>query len=339
MLNFSGWIVRPFKPGRPLSDKETRADLRAEGLPRLEPLNKGAILLSSRCLEYLDKSFLLRGWGLLIGGALTLFSATLGTLCIHGLLNSPNENTSEVLWGAAIMGLMCGLPALFAIKLIVLKDLFGYTHHPVRFNRDTRTVYAFVKRNVHIEVPFDDAFFFIHEDVVPGAGGQRTYELRMHILENGKIIHTASIGSDGGSSPGLVLAHWEMIRRFMDEGMDALPFPPLGIIASSSVSLKNAFVVPFAGFGGGVLSLLLSPLLISVSVARYIALRTSRRPTWPRAVEDACRPAAGSRVLREPRVYGGLPGGARAESGFVAYWNKAEEQARQADASLLPLFR
>lgn len=65
MSSFTGWLVSPFKLGREVSEKEARANLRSPGIPRPKPLNKGAIHLDSTCLEYLDRYFLMRGWGCL----------------------------------------------------------------------------------------------------------------------------------------------------------------------------------------------------------------------------------------------------------------------------------
>ncbi|MCF7751415.1 hypothetical protein KQ945_11690 [Bacillus subtilis subsp. subtilis] len=339
MGSFSGWLVSPYKLARELSPEECKADLRAAGIPRLDPLNKGAIHLDATCLEYLDRFFLLRGWALMGGGFLALFCVTLGTLGIYGFLQSSHGEVEPVFWGIVIMALMCGLPALVALKLFVLKDVFRYTHYPVRFNRANRTVYVFTGGpKGYVDVPFDEAFFFIHQDGGTAANTARTYDLRMHILRDGKIIHTVAIGSDGGGSPGIVLAHWEMIRRFMEEGITALPFPPLGIFASSRVSLKNALIIPFAILPG-VLSWILSPFLIVIGACRYIALATSRRPVWPSSVIAACAAPASSPVFREPVVYGDLPGGDKGEAAFTAYWKGAEAKARQQDESLSRLFR
>jgi hypothetical protein len=339
MGSFSGWLINPHKLGRELLPKERKADLRAEGLPRLDPLNKGAIHLDATRLEYLDRFFLLRGWALLGGGFLALFCVTLGALGIYGFLQSSHGEVEPVFWGIVIVALMFGLPSLVVLKLFVLKDVFRYTHYPVRFNRANRTVYVFTGgAKGYVEVPFDEAFFFIHEDGSSAANNARSYDLRMHILRDGTVIHTVAIGSDGGGSPGIVLAHWEMIRRFMDEGIAALPFPPLGIFASSRVSVKNALVVPFAALPG-VLSWILSPFLIVIGLCRYIALATSRRPIWPSSVDAACAPPSTSPVFREPAVYGGLPGGEKGEAAFMAYWGDAEAKARQHDQALSSLFR
>lgn len=339
MGSFSGWLIRPYKLGRELSAAERRADLRAEGVPRLDPLNKGAIRLDSTSLEYLDRFFLLRGWALLGGGFLAVFCVTLGALGIHGFLQSSHGEVAPVFWGIVIMALMFGLPTVGALKLFVLKDAFRFTHYPVRFNRANRRVYVFTGgARRYVEVPFDDAFFFIHEEGGGTANGLRSYELRMHILHDGKVTHTVAIGSDGGGSPGIVLAHWEMIRRFMEDGITSLPFPPLGIFASSRVSVKNALIIPFAVLPG-VLGWILSPFLILIGLCRYIALATSRRPIWPGAVETVCAPPVSSPVFREPAVYGDLPGGGQGEAAFMAYWKEAEAKARGLDAALSSLFR
>lgn len=339
MSSFTGWLVSPFKLGREVSEKEARANLRSPGIPRPKPLNKGAIHLDSTCLEYLDRYFLMRGWGVLGGGFLVVFCVVLGGAGIYGFLQSSQGQVAPVFWALVIMAVMFGVPALVALKMLVLKDAFRYTHYPVRFNRANRKVYVFTGgARKYLEVPFDDAFFFINEDGGTGANNVRIYDLRMHVIESGKIVHTVSIGSDGGSSPGVVLAHWEMIRRFMDEGMDDLPFPPLGIFASSRVSLKNAFIIPFAVFNGA-LRWILAPFLFPIGVARYMALASSKRPVWPSSVEAECAPARGSRVLREPQVYGDLPGGRSGEAAFMQYWNEAETQARAEDQGLASLFR
>ena len=338
MSSMSGWLIEPFKLNRPVSHAEMSANLRADGLPSVDPLNKGAIHLDATCLEYHDRYFLFRGWGVLGGGFFALFAMALAAAVSYGFLQSSKGQVGPVFWGIAIMVLMCGLPALYALKALFFKDAFRYTHYPIRFNRDNRMVYVFTggARQI-LKVPFDDAFFFINEDTGAGASAVRLYDLRMHVLQDEKIIHTVSIGSDSGGSAGIILAHWEMIRRFMDQGLDALPFPPLGIFASSHVSVKNSFIIPFAVFNGP-LRWILSPFLIFIGVTKYIALVTSKRPVWPKVVDAECRPASGGRVFRQPPMYGDLPDGQAGESAFMGYWKKAEARARLVDKELASMF-
>lgn len=336
--SFSGWLVKPYRLGRQLSRRELSADLRADGLPRLDPLNKAAIHLDTTRLEYLDRFFLLRGWALMGGGFFALFCVTLGSLGIYGFLQSSHGEVKPVFWAIVIMAVMFGLPALAALKFFVLKDIFRFTHYPVRFNRANRTVYVFTGgAQRHVEVPFDEAFFFIHQEGGTAANSACVYDPRMHILRDGRVVHTVAIGSDGGGSPGIVRAHWEMIRRFMDEGIESLPFPPLGVFASSRVSWKNALIIPFAVLPR-VVNWILAPVLVLIGTCRYIALASSRRPIWPRSVDAACALFVPSPVFVEPKVYGDLPGGDKGEAAFIAYWRDAEAKARQHDKALSSLF-
>jgi hypothetical protein len=123
----------------------------------------------------------------------------------------------------------------------------------------------------------------------------------------------------------------------MDEGSSALPFPPLQVLASSHVSLRNSFIVPLAVFDGALRWILL-PFLMVIGFARYLALVTSRRPVWPKSVDVACEKITSAEVFREPTVYGDIPGGKQEEVAFLDYWNAAEKKARSQDEKLSKLF-
>ncbi|SPR99828.1 hypothetical protein [Cupriavidus taiwanensis] len=43
------------------------------------------------------------------------------------------------------------------------------------------------------------------------------------------VRDTFAVGMDGSTSRGAVLEHWEMVRRYMEEGPHSLPFPRLGM--------------------------------------------------------------------------------------------------------------
>ncbi|MFP3648114.1 DUF6708 domain-containing protein, partial [Paraburkholderia sp. SIMBA_054] len=64
------------------------------------------------------------------------------------------------MWVLALVGVLC---CAFTVVLL-LRDCFNYRHKSVRFNRKTRTVYAFRHNGPCgvIAVRWDKAFFFVH---------------------------------------------------------------------------------------------------------------------------------------------------------------------------------
>lgn len=94
-----------------------------------------------------------------------------------------------------------------------------------------------------------------------------------------------------------VLGHWEFIRRYMEEGPEAIS----GLVQfcmpvdGRRETGRGSFDRTFANIAGAPILVYWAfvPLHLVISVFRMVAMRTCRIPLWPQEVEDACTVAVG----------------------------------------------
>ena len=188
-------------------------------------------------------------------------------------------------------------------------DVFGYTHYPTRFNRKTGMVHAFRSDGTVLSAPWRDIVF------VPAyLGTTETWEMRGHLLSDDKstIIDTFALHGTGAlyisaydtdrvksSHVGSLCFHWEFIRRYMEEGPQAVQDQvpdcvPSNIRATDTVRSAAAI---FDMIDGAPLIwyCVAFPFCLVVSLARTIgtpvrglALRYSKLPQWPDDIEASC---------------------------------------------------
>lgn len=339
MSQFAGWPAQRYHINRPVSDYEKIADLRKIDSSSVTPIDQGIIALNDVYMEYVDRHFLYRGWAamwgtlaVLIPLALAWFMAFTPTETATGEVRSL---TSGEQLGVAFVVLMALATAVFAYWFTLGRDIFRYQYYPVRFNRLSRRVHIFTGgARGALSVPWDDIHFVIGRDKPFGPGGVYTYDLRGHVIENGRVVHTFAVGSDGGANPGVVLAQWEMIRRFMESGRSALPFPPLQLFTSVSPSLRNAFIIHVSSAGSGMMVVAL-PITLPWTLSRYLTMKLCRRPRWPDSVQADCQPGNGlPGALKAPEVYGRVAHGADSEA-MAVFWQRAIQDAKALNPGLL----
>lgn len=194
------------------------------------------------------------------------------------------------------------LPMLFVGLWLLSKDCFSLTHYPIRFNRKKRMVHAFHADGTVSSTPWDEVYF-----TLCNVKQLHEWEVHGHILEPGtstvkkifSLSYTGPLnpgdicpGPSGPSKFDFVRAHWEFIRRYMEEGPEA-------------VSSQVQFCMPLDGRREGVrvgaerifanfasvpvpLYLMIWPFCALVSALRIFAMRTSKVPVWPENVEADC---------------------------------------------------
>ncbi len=89
---------------------------------------------------------------------------------------------------------------------------------------------------------------------------------------------------------------WEFIRRYMEEGPDAVPRPRLSTQLPSPI---QAFSAQFEGLGRffrhsgwplKVALLLIWPAFVIIGTAHWVSLMLCWRPRWPKIIREAGRP-------------------------------------------------
>ena len=196
----------------------------------------------------------------------------------------------EYCWAAAFYS---------AATWLLRKESFAYTHYPMRFNRKDRMVHVFRPNGTVLSVPWNKIYFTLGH--LPQ---WNEWEVRGHVMAPDKItvLETFALSYVGSLSaadvkPGntnfsqqdYVRGHWEFIRRYMEDGPQAVSgqvqfcMPVAERHESFMVGVERVFAnVAGANF---VLYWILFPLCLVVSLCRFIAMRTSKIPQWPQDIE------------------------------------------------------
>ncbi len=184
-----------------------------------------------------------------------------------------------------LMFLVCCV-GLFYFSRFVLKEWFGKTHYPVRFNRKKKLVHVYQVNGGVVTLPWGEIYFTVNKQRINCC-------IVGHVLAEDKntILNTFSFGYVGQRSE-LVL-YWEFIRCYMEEDcLDELAemvlfCPPVekqreGYITGLQQLMKINSRVDW------IMLVFNFPFAVVESIARYIAMQTSKIPQWPQDVLDAC---------------------------------------------------
>ncbi|MEX3844722.1 DUF6708 domain-containing protein [Paraburkholderia sp. BR10882] len=204
-------------------------------------------------------------------------------------------HSSAIFWTLVVP---CAIGCAFCAG-ILLKDCFNYRHKTIRFNRKNRMVYAFRHngKNGVVAVPWDKAFFFTDRQTSSPLFGGAPTVLRCFVLaeDDKTIVNTFSFGKrtvNGGSETSAwganvleqLLANFEFVRKFMEDGPESLPpikeYLPEGpsLRASASVLFSNFKAVRRANAALWLLTTVIAVPMCLMVLLHYIAQLTSREP-------------------------------------------------------------
>ncbi|WBS02826.1 hypothetical protein OU994_00540 [Pseudoduganella sp. SL102] len=265
--------------------------------------------MNSTYLESVDKWF---GWkGFLTLIALSLFcilviGISIGALqlILTGLsaTGSAEEDSSFYIWNGIAMLAVLVVPVAIGLIWLLRKDSFAFTHYPIRFNRKTRTVHVLRTDGTVLSVPWDEVFFTLGH--MPQWDD---WEVRGHVLKSDRktVQETFALSYVGSmelndrdpkvadsSANDFVRAHWEFVRRYMEEGPQSVSeqvqfcMP----VQNHRESFRGGLERAFANISGApsLIYIAMFPFLVLLGLARFIAMRTSKIPEWPADVEASC---------------------------------------------------
>ncbi|MFS2005509.1 DUF6708 domain-containing protein [Duganella sp. CT11-25] len=301
-MEFSG-LIKKYRVNRLLSEQERACQLRQKRRLNVEPhYQLSVIKMNSTYLESVDKWF---AWKGTITALVLAFIGIFGALyvgLVHLSLTRAPDFQGETDDGSilTIVGLII-LPFLAGFIWLLLRESFAYTHYPMRFNRKTRMVHVFRTDGTVLSLPWDQVFFTL------GHMPQwEDWEVRGHVFEPDGVTvrETFALSYVGSledrdvnpaqaqfSDQDFVRAHWEFVRRYMEEGPQAVASQVQFCMPVSAhrESFKGGVERVFANIAAApfLLYWLLSPLCLVVSLARVVAMRTSKIPQWPAEVEAA----------------------------------------------------
>ncbi|MRT55314.1 hypothetical protein GJV11_04200 [Enterobacteriaceae bacterium RIT693] len=275
----------PFKINRPLTREEKQSRF-VQG-KRRKVSGEAAVLdldtvirINSSCLEVVDKFYPTKGYvaSFMMAFCLLFFIAI---VAFAKITIFENDGFPFFCFVALVSG-----GGIYYFGRFLLKDWFRKTHYPVRFNRKKQEVHVYQVSGEVITVPWKDIYFTTSKQKV-------SYCIVGHLLAENKesVLNTFSFGFVGQRTE--LSLYWEFIRCYMEEDCleelaeTVLYCPPVekrkeGYITGVQTLIKMDSRLEW------IPTLLLLPLSLAESIARYIAMQTSRIPQWPQDVLEAC---------------------------------------------------
>ncbi|WP_018989357.1 DUF6708 domain-containing protein [Aromatoleum toluclasticum] len=275
-MDFYGF-VQPYRINRQLLDFEREEHLTpTKRLGVVPHYNLSVIRINGTFLEGADKFYYSRGFVAMAGIPLAVL---LWLVFAYDGITRP----------AILMFL--NLAVATGCSWLVFRDTFTYTHFPIRLNRKNRQVYVWRRNGTVLKVGWDDIYFTI-------GGSETTWKdlyVAGHVMDaDGKTVReTFALGASGEKDQLHTL--WEFYRRYMEEGpqavLSALEKP---LICLPRLDLKRETWrfgwerITLQLNGLPLFQLLLQVGFFPQSLFRWVAMRTSKIPRWPKWVEDEC---------------------------------------------------
>lgn len=292
-MDFAG-IMKRFPSGRALTAKEKEHRLHQKKRLDIPPHYQLSVIeMNSTYLESVDKWYGFKGSITALSLIGILFVTVFYGALVHVTLNrAPGEAGPDDAFVLIFIACL-SVPVLAFALWMLLKDSFGFTHYPMRFNRRSRTVHVFRDDGSVLTVPWDNVFFTL----TVTAPVQNMLNIMGHVLGKDGVTVEESFAlsvSETGAPDGILLlrSHWEFVRRYMEEGPEAvtgqvqfcLPIAKeresfmVGLhrmLANSSTN--SPFMWPIV-----IMSMAFDLLIVPF---RFIAMRTSKIPAWPAEVQ------------------------------------------------------
>ena len=311
-MDYAGIDVRNlrFPVNRPLSDSERLGRLDKNVKASEDPCSLMSVIrVNSTFMELVDRWYPGKGFnawlGLMAGLAyLPMSGYFLWNIIIFGPPFKADEQW--IPWAFGLFILPVSVFIIAGVYWLVRSECFRWTHYPMRLNRKERKVYVFRQNGTVFCADWDKLFFFIGESTTPPLG--KTNDLRMHLLsdDGGVVLETYTLGYAYMSEREDLMRLWEFFRQYMeyDNGPElaAAEVPIFLPIHDRREGFLFGVFRAFASFMRfPVLHLIFSIPFGFISLCRWLAMTTSRIPTWPHEVQAANEISAGDPFQRDWR--------------------------------------
>ena len=249
--------------------------------------------INSVFMDVIEPSFLEKQW--FITGVFVAFAFALNGPYVYSYTHTDGASSFDLF-----------LADLVALSFVLLfggmawklgKGLFfGLRHRPIRFNRETRKLYAIRSRrffaksgegDVVWEAPWtEDSIFCLHREVTSFG---TIFHIRHYTVDDhGNVTRVFSIGREwtGKLQVEMALAQWNYWCVYMNDGPKDLPKPML--FHTQRETPRESFLFSMYSFGMRApvaARLLMMPLILVFTVMRILANATCRDPVWPDAIE------------------------------------------------------
>ena len=304
-MDFTG-LVGKFLINRPLTDADRQYQLRQHIRLDMDPYDQRAVIrLNSTFLETVDKWYEWKGFTTAFAiTVLLMFVPNFGLVAFEYVLKllgmaSTGMDKQSLIVTLLFLGVFLGL-ICWGVVTLLRKESFNYTHYPVRYNRKTGMVHYFRPDGEIRSVPWRKVFF----TVVSGSG---LWGIRGHVLGDDKVtvVDTFGVGDTGAlrshaADPvtgqyeyaDSLRAHWEFIRRYMEEGpAEASQIVRFCVpVSDRKETLADAFHRAFGLFRGSspIFRMVMAPFCLWMFLGRLIAIATSKTPQWPADINATC---------------------------------------------------
>jgi hypothetical protein len=266
--------------------------------------------MNSTYLELVDGIYANRGMMSSVGifGVVLIGYAFVSFIYIVLFLNylNPAWDHSDESEMMLFMGFVTIVSVLFITGVLAFNrtigEWFRYTHYPMRFDRKNRMVYVFRGDDTVLEAPWDEVYFTLR--VNSQAFGVRTLNICGLVLKDLQTVEEMFVFGYASSNRDDCLRHWEFIRRYMEEGPQAVIDAPglqycLPIADKRETLYQGWMALVSRDAWNPVLKWLMLPFHVLFFIGRLVCRVTSKVPLWPADVEAACRIAPGDAYVRD----------------------------------------
>lgn len=300
-MDFTGF-TSGFPSNRPLAafDREHRLRQKTRlDVPLLAQLC--VVKMNSNCLVSVDRWYGPRGFLALLGAIGVAFgiggmSMLLWMLVVEKL---PNENG---LWAAVFISMAMLAAFTAASAWVACRELFRWTYYPIVLDRKHRQVHVFRLDGTILSAGWDQIYFTLGRGT--GTFGGRNWDVRGLILDaDGATVRETFAFCIATSRIENAHAHWEFLRRYMEEGpaavLDAVLYcMPVDGKRESLAFCKERIFAADAQMPA-VMWLTMLPFNHLHAMMRWAVMRTSRIPMFPPDIEARLRPEPGDAHVRD----------------------------------------
>jgi len=293
LFNYEGWTI-PYLVDRSLTDAER---LGIQSITRSSPVDPKAqwttCAVNDAYLEAVDKFYAFRGFSTLFLLPLLFLALTMAVAFPLNLITNfedfENHGNS---YGAIALALsvltVCGYGTYWMAKTLISKEIFAYTHYPIRLNRKNRMVYVFRHNGPGgvLAVKWNEVLWEIAHCKRSDAS---QHEIRGHVMYPDGVTVRDTFPLGVSDSLDVVQGQWEHFRRYMEGGAGQVKQQQLLPLANRREPFWFGMRRCAANLDlHPIVVLVTSPLWAGIGWVRWLIMRTCRVPRWPADVIEAC---------------------------------------------------
>ncbi|MBY4897508.1 hypothetical protein K6V06_10880 [Cupriavidus sp. AU9028] len=247
------------------------------------------IRINSSFLESVDRWYDSRG-------ALTLMAIVVTAVCVGGFVALCLAAARPLALGLYTRGMVAGflgvalllLGPLVALSVWMARREVGrLTHYPIRLDRRNRMVHAFRLDGTVLSAPWDEIVFTLGRC----SGAQPVRDIRALVMDrDGVTVREQFAFSLWEVDTHRLRAHWEFLRRYMEEGPRDLVgrvrycMPVHGRRERFGAGLERVFA---NDAGLKPVYWLMWPYNLLLACCRALVMRSCKVPEWPAEIEAA----------------------------------------------------